>query len=94
MKINIFDIENYYFVLFLVLSLYIIIINPNNLIPFFIYSALFYIPINLIYIYQNKRYLIINQRFELAHRIMFITIGIIPLLSPISQPITNLLTFQ
>ncbi len=93
MRIDI--IENFFFVLFLVSTLYIITVNPNNLIPFILYFSLFYIPINLMVIYKNKKELTgINQRFELAHRLMFIAIGIIPLLSPISQPITNLLRFQ
>ena len=89
MRIKIID--NYIFVLFLVSTLYVLTINPNNLIPFFIYFALFYIPINLMVIYQNKKYM---PDFELAHRLMFIAIGTIPLLSAISQPITNFLRFH
>ncbi len=84
-------IENYIFVLFLVSTLYVITINPNNLIPFVLYFALFYIPINLMVIYQNKKDM---PDFELAHRLMFIALGAVPLLSAISQPITNLLRFH
>ncbi len=71
------------------------IINPNNIIPFILYFSLFYIPINLINIYQIIKYNNIGpSRLEFAHRMIFITIGIIPLLSLISRPIKQLLIFK
>jgi hypothetical protein len=87
-------IERYVFILFLVLGLYIITINPNNFIPYILYFSLFYIPVNLLVIYQKRKDKIEMPDFELAHRLMFITIGIIPVLSIISQPIKDLLRFQ
>lgn len=91
---NINNIEKYTFFLFLVLSLYVIIINPNNIIPFILYFSLLYIPINLMVIYKKNKDKIDIPDFELAHRFIFITIGIIPLLSIISNPIKNLLIFR
>ncbi len=91
---NIISIEKYVFFLFLVLSVFIIMNNPYNIIPFILYYALFYIPINLMVIYKKKKDKIYIPEFEFAHRIMFITIGIIPLLSPISKPIDDLLIFK
>ncbi len=91
---NIISLEKYIFVLFLVLSLFVIINNPNNIIPFILYFALLYIPINLMVIHKKNKDNIEIPEFELAHRLMFLTIGIIPLLSPISQPIKDLLIFR
>ena len=86
--------EQYIFILFLVLGLYIITINPNNLIPYIIYFSLLYIPINLLVIYQKRKDKIEISELELAHRLIFIAIGIIPILSIISQPIKDLLKFD
>jgi hypothetical protein len=81
--------EKILFFLFLVMFLYIIYTEPINIIPLIIYFALIYIPINI--------FMIINKEttdVEMAHRLLFIVIGIIPILSLFSEPAKSLITIK
>jgi hypothetical protein len=91
---SIYNIEKLYFAIFLIGSFYIISINPINIIPFSIYMALFYLPINIIIIRQKQKENIDIPDFEMGHRIIFIAIGLIPLIGLCSEPVKKILEFK
>jgi hypothetical protein len=91
---NIYNIEKTAFVIYLVSSYYVMYYNPANLIPFNIYVALFYLPINIMVIRQKKKDNIEINDFEMAHRIFFMSFGLIPIVGLFSEPVKKILQFK
>ena len=84
----IYNIQSGIFILFLVIFLYTVSTEPKNIIPLIIYFAFFNIPINIIMIINKE-----NNDIELAHRLLFIVIGIIPIISLFNKSAKSLINF-
>lgn len=87
------NIEKIYLTIYLIGSFYVIYNNPVNIIPLSIYAALLYIPVNILMIKEKQKENIDIPDFEIGHRIIFLAIGLIPILAIFSDPTNRLLTF-
>ena len=87
-------IEICFFAIYLIGSYYVMYKNPINVIPYNIYAALFYIPINILVIKQKKKDNIELHDFEMAHRIFFMSFGLIPIIGLFSEPVKKMLEFK
>ncbi len=87
-------LEIYFFGIYLIISYYVMYKNPINLIPFNIYTTLFYTPLCIMVIKQKKKENIDIPDFEMAHRIFFMSFGLIPLIGLFSEPVKKMLEFK
>ncbi len=92
--INIYNIEKIFFAIYLLGSYYVMYKNPLNLIPYNIYFTLFYIPVNIMVIKQKYKENKELHDFEMAHRIFFMSFGLIPLIGLFSEPVKKMLEFK
>ncbi len=88
---NIYDIEKIFFVGVIIFLLYIIIYQPQNIIQFSIYLALYYIPVNITIIIMKKKNKIKIEDVEFAHRIFIMLIGLIPIIGLFSKKTNQLI---
>ena len=91
---NIHSIEIIFFIGAIIFLFFIIILQPQNIIPYFIYLALYYIPINVIIIMVKNRNNIIMADVEIAHRIFLILIGLIPIIGMFNKKTNMLIEFK
>jgi hypothetical protein len=91
---NILNIENFFFIGVIIFYLYIIVVEPYNIISYSIYLALYYIPINIMTIIIKKRDNIYIQDFEMAHRLLLIIIGLIPIIGLFNKKTNELIRFR
>ena len=91
---NIHSIEIIFFIGAIIFLFFIIILQPQNIIPYFIYLALYYIPINVIIIMVKNRNNIIMADLEIAHRIFLILIGLIPIIGMFNKKTNMLIEFK
>jgi hypothetical protein len=91
---NLYYIEKVYFVIYAICAYFIIAQNPINLIPLTIYTALFHIPLNLLILKKKKCSDEKIESVEFFHRIASIGVGLIPLLTLVSEPVQKLLEFK
>ncbi len=82
---NVYDIEKVFFIGVIIFLLYVIIFQPQNIIQFFIYIALYYIPVNIIIIIMKKKDNIKIEDVEIVHRIFIILVGLIPIIGLFSK---------
>ncbi len=88
---NLYDIEKIYFVGVIIFLLYVITFQPQNIIQFSIYLALYYIPVNITIILLKKKDNIKMEDVEIAHRIFIIVIGLIPIIGLFSKKTNELI---
>ncbi len=91
---NIYNIEKIYLAVYLIGFFYVIYNNPINIIPFSIFTALLYIPMNILIIKDKCNNNINISDLEIGHRIIFIAIGLIPMLALSSEPVKQMLEFK
>ncbi len=91
---NILNIEKFFFIGVILFYLYIIIVEPYNIIAYSIYLALYHIPINIITIIVKKKDNIHIQDFEMAHRLLLIIIGLIPIIGLFNKKTNELIKFN
>jgi hypothetical protein len=91
---NIHSIEIIFFIAAIIFLFFIIILQPQNIIPYFIYLALYYIPINVIIIMVKNRNNIKMEDVEVAHRIFLILIGLIPIIGMFNKKTNMLIEFK
>ncbi len=82
---NVYDIEKVFFIGVIIFLLYVIIFQPQNIIQYFIYIALYYIPVNIIIIIMKKKDNIKIEDVEIVHRIFIILVGLIPIIGLFSK---------
>ncbi len=87
---NLYDIEKIFFVGVIIFLLYVITFQPQNIIQFSIYLALYYIPINITMIVLKNKDNIKMDDIEIAHRTFLLLIGLIPIIGLFSKK-TNML---